>query len=147
MSLLTARHSSILAREYDELELCCSIFPSIFCDVTEAWKLPNKNQRTIIALAGVVSTFGIAGLATSIYVITGRGMRWLAIAAIILYAESLLNFMPFIKLYGYIALMTYVDSPRLRDKTMEEWKYFLLLLVAGKCQQLKDFIRLDYSLV
>lgn len=114
-------------------------FPAFFCDVTEAWKLPNKNQRTIIALAGVVSTFGIAGLATSIYVITGRGMQWLAIAAIVLYAESLLNLMPFIKLDGYIALMTYVDSPGLRDKTMEEWKYFLLLLVAGKCQQLKRF--------
>lgn len=105
--------------------------PAFFCDITEAWKLPNKNQRTLVAFAGVISTFGIAGVMALIYAVTGNVYSWLAVATVVLYVESLLNLIPFIKLDGYIALMTYVDIPKLRYLAMEEWKIFLLLLISS----------------
>ena len=113
------------------------LIPAFFCDIINAWRLPNKNQRVIIALAGVVSTFGIAGIVSTIYTVTDTKYSWLAIAAAILYIESLLNLLPFIKLDGYIALMAYLDEPKLRDLAMEEWKYFLLLLVSRQRRKLK----------
>lgn len=113
------------------------LIPAFFCDITNAWRLPNKNQRVLIALAGVVSTFGIAGIVATIYAVTDTKYSWLAIAAVILYIESVLNLLPFIKLDGYIALMAYLDEPKLRDSTMEEWKYFLLLLASRQWKKLK----------
>lgn len=116
--------------------------PAFFRDITNAWRLPNKNQQTLTALAGVVSTFGIAGMVATIYAATGTKYSWLAIAAVILYIESILNLLPFVKLDGYIALMTYLDVPKLRDLAMDEWKYFLLLLVSQKWEEIKKLYAL-----
>lgn len=96
--------------------------PAFFCDVTEAWHLPQKNQRTIVALAGVISSFGIAGVCSILFVVTGGAQQWLALAAVALFLTSVANLLPFIKLDGYIALMTYLDLPNLRSQSMHEWK-------------------------
>lgn len=114
------------------------LIPAFFCDITNAWRLPNKNQRVLTALAGVVSTFGIAGIVATIYAVTDTKYSWLAIAAVILYIESALNLLPFVKLDGYIMLMIYLDEPKLRDLAMGEWKYFLLLLVSRKWEEIKE---------
>lgn len=113
--------------------------PAFFCDVTDAWKLQQKNQRALVALAGVNATFGIAGLATIAYTLIGQGQDWLALASLALYFGSVLNLVPFIKLDGYIALMTYLDVPNLRARSMDEWKQTVVALLSGKWQTLAQF--------
>ncbi|MDO5034447.1 MAG: zinc metalloprotease [Actinomycetaceae bacterium] len=113
--------------------------PAFFCDVTDAWRLERKNQRTLIALAGVIATFGIAGFATLIYVLTGREHDWLAVASLALYVGSVLNLVPFIKLDGYLALMTFLDRPNMRARSMDEWKQAALALFGGNWQRLRTF--------
>ncbi|WP_263475300.1 zinc metalloprotease [Mobiluncus mulieris] len=111
--------------------------PAFFCDVTDAWKLPHNWQRTMVALAGVVTTFGISGLSCLIFVLTGGECAFLALLTIAFYVASMLNLAPFIKLDGYIALMTFLDQPNLRDKTMREWKTALVYFVTGSWGKLR----------
>lgn len=121
--------------------------PAFFCDVTDAWRLQNKNQRTLTAFAGVIATFGIAGCATIAYTFFPSA-QWLGIAAIALYFGSVLNLIPFIKLDGYIALMTYVDEPNLRSSTMDDWKRALVMLLDRQWVGIRQFRlwRLFYGL-
>lgn len=113
--------------------------PAFFCDVTDAWKLPNKYQRSIVALAGVNVTFGIAGLTTIAYIMTNQPKQWVAIASLALYIGSVLNLIPFIKLDGYIALMTYLDIPNMRARSMDEWKKAVAAILSGKWKALAQF--------
>lgn len=105
--------------------------PAFFCDVTDAWRLPRKEQRTRVALAGVVATFAIAGMFAVVSALLGFEHPWLTVAAVALFAGSVANLVPFIKLDGYIALMTYLDEPNLRRRTMLEWKEALVGLTLG----------------
>lgn len=113
--------------------------PAFFCDVTDAWKLPNRSQRALVALAGVSVTFGIAGFSTIMYIMTGQSKQWFAIAALALYIGSVLNLIPFIKLDGYIALMTYLDLPNMRARSMDEWKRAAAAILSGKWKALRQF--------
>ena len=90
--------------------------PAFFCDVSDAWRLPHRRQRVKVALAGIVVQLGLGGLAglAALRVTEPDRHAFLVLYAVGNLAAGLLNALPFVKLDGYIALMSHLDHPNLR---------------------------------
>jgi putative peptide zinc metalloprotease protein len=109
------------------------LMPAFFCDVSDGWRLPRRSQRVWVALAGpAVQTF-LAGAAATITLMLApselkAGVLFFAIGS---YITGALNLLPFIKLDGYIALMSVVDVPYLRLRAMTDARRFLARILFG----------------
>ncbi|GAB3181692.1 daptide biosynthesis intramembrane metalloprotease [Streptomyces incanus] len=113
------------------------LMPAFFCDVSDAWRLPNRRQRVHTALAGpAVQTSLAAASALAAWPLADGGAKTcLLFFAVSSYATALLNLMPFIKLDGYIALMSHVDIPYLRDRSMADARRWIARLLFGGTYQ------------
>jgi putative peptide zinc metalloprotease protein len=105
--------------------------PALFCDVTDAWRLPSR-QRCAVALAGVLASLGLAGTAATAYALV-PGLRVPAVGtiAVLTYCSAVLNIVPFVKFDGYLALMARVDIPHLRAKAMHDWRDLVVSTLVG----------------
>ncbi|MFJ9901420.1 daptide biosynthesis intramembrane metalloprotease [Streptomyces sp. NPDC101152] len=111
--------------------------PAFFCDVTDGWRLPRSDQRVRIALAGITVQGvigGLAGVASAVVAATGGspGVRdTLLLLAVTNYVSGAFNAIPFVKLDGYLALMSHLDIPHLRDRAMTDARRLMARLLFG----------------
>ncbi|MFB9627927.1 daptide biosynthesis intramembrane metalloprotease [Nonomuraea helvata] len=96
------------------------LLPAFFCDVSDGWRLAERGQRVRVALAGAATQFVAAGSASLAALFTpGSDLRTgLLVFSALNYGSGLLNLLPFIKLDGYLALMSHLDIPDLRKRAM-----------------------------
>jgi putative peptide zinc metalloprotease protein len=96
--------------------------PAFFCDVSDGWRLPSHRQRAHVALAGILVQGAIGGtLALAALLPLPRDVRLtLLLLAVVTLIACLVNTIPFVKLDGYIALMSWLDVTHLRDKAMAD---------------------------
>ncbi|MGA8788249.1 MAG: daptide biosynthesis intramembrane metalloprotease [Paenarthrobacter sp.] len=94
--------------------------PAFFCDVTDGWRLSSK-QRVLVAFAGplVHVALGSMVLAGQALLPESSVKDAAVLYGVICYAVAVLNLFPFIKLDGYVALMSAVDIPHLRKKSLD----------------------------
>ena len=109
------------------------LMPAFFCDVSDAWRLPDRRQRVYTALAGpaVQTSLAAASAMAAWPLADGTAKTCLLFFAVSSYATALLNLTPFIKLDGYIALMSHVDVPYLRDRSMADARRWIARLLFG----------------
>lgn len=95
--------------------------PAFFCDVTDGWRLSSRKQRVLVALAGplVHVALGSMVLAGQALLPESSVKDAAVLYGVICYAVAVLNLFPFIKLDGYVALMSAVDIPHLRKKSLD----------------------------
>ncbi|MFW0772935.1 daptide biosynthesis intramembrane metalloprotease [Paenarthrobacter nitroguajacolicus] len=95
--------------------------PAFFCDVTDGWRLSSRKQRVLVALAGplVHVALGSFAMTVQLFLPESAAKDAAVLYGMICYAVAVLNLFPFIKLDGYVALMSAVDIPHLRKKSME----------------------------
>lgn len=108
--------------------------PAFFCDVSDGWRLSHKYQRVRVAMAGVGTQMIIAGGAslTALFVTSPGVQNGVLVFAVVSYVAGILNFLPFVKLDGYIALMSHLDRPFLRDRAMADARrWFARTLFGG----------------
>jgi putative peptide zinc metalloprotease protein len=107
--------------------------PAFFCDVSDGWRLGRKEQRVLVALAGIAAQTVVAGLAAvSCLFLSASTLRdAVLVFAVASYVSGLVNLLPLVKLDGYIALMTHLDLPHLRDRAMTDGRRFLSRLLFG----------------
>ncbi|MDF2045498.1 daptide biosynthesis intramembrane metalloprotease [Microbacterium sp. Kw_RZR3] len=96
--------------------------PAFFVDVTDAWRLPSRASRVRVALAGPAVHAALAGVAALCALAapdpgTRRALLVLSCACVAVVA---LNLLPFVRFDGYIALMSALDEPNLRGRTMAD---------------------------
>lgn len=97
------------------------LMPAFFCDVSDAWRLPHRRDRVAVALAGPVTQTALGALGAFVALATSGPVAWVALLfAVLCYAQALINALPFVKLDGYIALMSALDHPYLRRDAMRE---------------------------
>jgi putative peptide zinc metalloprotease protein len=110
--------------------------PSLFCDVSQAWRLPRRD-RVQVALAGVrVNAFmgSLAGILL-LFCRTSTGTsQALSILVVAELSMVLANLVPFVKFDGYIALVGWTDTPHLRLKSMQLAGSKVSRLVFGRGQ-------------
>ena len=96
------------------------MFPMLYTDTSESWKLTNPRQRLAIASAGIITELAIAGLATLAWSLTPDGalknaLFFLATTSWVL--TVLLNLSPFMRFDGYFILTDLLDFPNLHERS------------------------------
>lgn len=107
--------------------------PAFFVDVTDGWRLPDRRQRVATALAGpaVHAVVAAAALTVALIVPQHAVRQTLLLFALSCAAIVVVNLIPFLRFDGYIALMSALDEPNLRARTMRDAAAFLTRLLFG----------------
>lgn len=107
--------------------------PAFFCDVSDGWRLPHRWQRVQIACSGITTQAVVGALAAfgSMVPAFAPIRNELILFAAGAYLGGILNLVPFVKFDGYLALMSHVDVPNLRDKAMHDAREFGAWLLFG----------------
>lgn len=107
--------------------------PAFYCDVTDGWRLPRARQRVGIALAGVAAQLIVAGAASiAALFVPSSGVRdGLLTFACVTAIGGGVNLLPFVKLDGYLALMSHLDRPFLRAHAISDARRWLSRLAFG----------------
>ncbi|QNP75954.1 hypothetical protein IAG44_26695 [Streptomyces roseirectus] len=111
--------------------------PAFFCDVSDGWRLPKNRQRVRVALAGIATQTllaGLAGVGSLVVAATGGspGLRdFLLLLTVTNYVSGFFNAVPFVKLDGYLALMSHLDISHLRDRSMTDARRLVARLLFG----------------
>jgi putative peptide zinc metalloprotease protein len=105
--------------------------PAFYCDVSDSWMFPSKQQRMWVTFAGGYFQLVVWGLCTIIWRITDPDTLINQIVLVVIVfagLQTLVNFNPLIKLDGYYFLSDYLEIPNLRTKALHSlWSW-----VAGK---------------
>jgi putative peptide zinc metalloprotease protein len=96
------------------------MFPMLYTDTGESWKLTQPRQRLAIASAGIVTELALAGLATLAWSLVPDGglknaLFFLATTSWVL--TVLLNISPFMRFDGYFILTDILDFPNLHERS------------------------------
>jgi putative peptide zinc metalloprotease protein len=101
------------------LILCLS--PCMYCNVSDAWKLPNKWHRIIISGAGIYVELMIASIATFIWwnspghpFINNLCLSLMIVCSV---STVVFNGNPLMRYDGYYVLADWLEIPNLRDKS------------------------------
>ena len=96
------------------------MFPMLYTDTSESWKLTKPRQRLAIASAGILVELALAGLATLAWSLAPDGgfknaMFFLATTSWLL--TLLVNASPFMRFDGYFILTDILDFPNLHERS------------------------------
>ncbi len=96
------------------------MFPMLYTDTSESWKLSNHRQRLAIASAGILTELALAGLATLAWSLSPEGalksaLFYLATTSWIL--TLAINVSPFMRFDGYFILTDLLDMPNLHERS------------------------------
>lgn len=95
--------------------------PAMYCNVSDAWTLPNKWHRIIIGGAGIYVELMIAAFATFIWWYTPSWpfVNNLSLSLMIVCSVStvLFNGNPLMRFDGYYVLADWLEIPNLRDRS------------------------------
>lgn len=95
------------------------MWPMLYTDTGESWRLRSHRQRLAISIAGVSTELALAGLATFFWAILDDGvlrqaMLYLATTAWVL--SLALNVSPFMRFDGYFILSDCLNFPNLHER-------------------------------
>lgn len=95
------------------------MWPMLYTDTSESWRLVSPRKRLLIAAAGICTELAIAGLATLSWALLPPGILrqacfYLATTSWVL--SLLLNASPFMRFDGYFILSDWLDMPNLHER-------------------------------
>lgn len=95
------------------------LWPMLYTDTGESWRLKSHRQRLAISIAGVATELALAGLATLAWSLLDDGtlrqaMLYLATTGWVL--SLALNISPFMRFDGYFVLSDLLDFPNLHER-------------------------------
>lgn len=92
--------------------------PCLYCDVSDAWMLPRKRDRIMVAAAGVFAELGVSACALMLWSIAADGpFRALCLNVFLVttIAQVIWNANPLMRYDGYYILSDWLDVPNLRQ--------------------------------
>lgn len=109
------------------------LWPVLYTNVTDSWKLAKRSQRLAISIAGIVSELVLAGLSTLGWAITPPGILhsiFFIIASITWITTLLINLNPAMRWDGYYLLSDLwgIDNLQSRAFAMTRWKMRSVIL-------------------
>ena len=96
------------------------LWPMLYTDTGESWRLKDRRQRLAIASAGIAAELALAGLATLAWSLVAPGdlRQALFFLATTAWLISLgLNASPFMRFDGYFILSDVLDIPNLHERS------------------------------
>jgi putative peptide zinc metalloprotease protein len=105
--------------EMGALFLCFS--PCLYCNVSDAWTMPNKWKRIVISYAGIYIELFIAATATFVWWYTPSHpfINNLALCLMVVCSVStvVFNANPLMRYDGYYVMADWLEIPNLRDRS------------------------------
>nr|VFJ54679.1 MAG: putative peptide zinc metalloprotease protein [Candidatus Kentron sp. DK] len=104
------------------------LWPLLYTDTTETWKLPSRRQRMTVAAAGMMAELSLAAYATLAWsFLPEGGAREAAfILAAVAWVSSLaINLMPFLRFDGYYLLSDWLEIPNLHPRAFALGRWWL----------------------
>lgn len=95
------------------------MYPMLYTDTSDSWRLHDKHQRLAIAAAGMISEFSLALCATFLWAITPDGVLRSALFSLAFVGWLIalgLNASPFFRFDGYYILSDAVDIQNLHER-------------------------------
>jgi putative peptide zinc metalloprotease protein len=126
--------------------------PAMYCNVSDAWTLPNKWKRIIISAAGIYVELIIAAIATFVWWNTpshplffGVDINNLSLSLMVLCSIStvLFNANPLMRYDGYYVLADWLEIPNLRDRSNRFLKNVMLEYCLGVEVQPEPYMELS----
>jgi putative peptide zinc metalloprotease protein len=117
------------------------LWPVLYTDVTDGWKLKKRNQRLLISSAGIIAELIMAGLATIGWYYAPKGVLqsiFFVIASVTWISTLVINLNPAIKFDGYYILgdLWGIDNLQTRCFAVTRWKLRDVLLgLKGPCPE------------
>jgi putative peptide zinc metalloprotease protein len=96
--------------------------PAFFCNVSDAWLLPERRKRLAITFAGGYFELFLWSLAVFVWRMTLQNTTLSYLAGLVVSVSGmrvLVNVTPFIKLDGYYLLSDALELPNLRQRSLE----------------------------
>ena len=107
--------------------------PSLYCDVSDAWKLPSKWQRMGVSAGGMAVELVIAAVAALVWRSAEPGVvRAIALSLIVVCSVGtlLINANPLLRYDGYYLLADFLEVPNLAERARGlvggAWRRWLL---------------------
>lgn len=103
------------------------LWPVLYTDVTDSWKLANRKERLAISIAGVAAELVIAGLSSLGWFLTSPGTMhtiFFLLSSTTWITSLFINFNPAMRFDGYYILCDLwgIDNLRARAFTLARWK-------------------------
>ncbi len=95
------------------------LFPVLYTDATESWRLADRRKRMMISGAGIIVELTIAGMATLFWVMSGPGIFqsiWFVLASANWISTLLINLNPALKFDGYYLLSDLLQIDNLQTR-------------------------------
>ena len=110
------------------------LWPMLYTDTSESWKLANPRQRLAIASAGMLAELALAGLATLAWSLVPDGplrsaLFFLATTSWVL--TLAVNASPFMRFDGYFILSDLLDFPNLHERAGAQARIWLRRRLLG----------------
>ncbi|CAD5105840.1 site-2 protease family protein [Zestomonas carbonaria] len=110
------------------------LWPMLYTDTGESWKLRSSRQRLAIASAGILTELALAGLATLGWALSEpsalrNALLYLATTSWVL--SVALNASPFMRFDGYFILSDLLDFPNLHERSSALARVFLRRTLLG----------------
>lgn len=129
---LVSRHYGVRCHELGVMLLAG--VPCLYCNVTDAWTLPDKWQRAAIGAAGIAVELFLAAVALLVWWFSAPGaVHTLALSVLLVCSIGTLVFNgnPLLRYDGYYVLSDLVSVPNLRDEAFARIEDRLLGWFAG----------------
>ncbi len=122
--------------EVHEMGFMLLVFaPCLYCDVTDAWRLPSKWRRIAVSSAGVVVELTLAAAATIVWWYAQPGVVQLValnIMVICTLNTLLINGNPLLRYDGYYIFSDLMEVPNLWQRSREALQYFRTEWIMGQ---------------
>src|SRR5207247_1977959 len=110
------------------------LMPCFYCNVSDAWLLPEKSKRVWVTLAGPFCDLFLASLGVFVWRLTPPDSltNYLALGVFFVCAgRTLLNVNPLLRLDGYYILSDLAEIPNLQQRSFHELKARMRWLLWG----------------
>ncbi|OBV38942.1 HlyD family efflux transporter periplasmic adaptor subunit [Janthinobacterium psychrotolerans] len=110
------------------------MWPLLYTDTSEAWKLTSRRARLAIGAAGVLAELMLAGLAALLWSLAPDGgfkSAMYVLAAVTWVSTLAINLNPFMRFDGYYLLMDLLDVPNLSERSFAIARWRLRSTVLG----------------
>lgn len=110
------------------------MFPMLYTDTGESWRLPSSRQRLAIASAGIGIELALAGICTLLWSLTPdgalrNGLFFLATTSWVM--TLAINASPFMRFDGYFILSDLLDMPNLHQRSGALARVWLRRMLLG----------------
>jgi putative peptide zinc metalloprotease protein len=116
--------------------------PCLYCDVSDAWLMPQRYKRVLVSAAGMLAEIGLASAATLVWFFAEDAMlsQWcLVVMTVCSCSTVLVNGNPLMRYDGYFILSDLVSIPNLGQKATQSLRLLVQSWMGREVAPLRAF--------